>query len=733
MRPRLTQLVALLACVALVGAAASTMSSINAGRQKLNIMGSESPLENTPPEYVFYIQALGAFRGLVADIAFLRADRLKEQGRYYDAMQVHQWICALQPQFPSVWEYAAWNMAWNISVTTFTAEERWNWVYNGVKLLRDQGIPRNPRALNLYKQLAWIFNNKMSEPTDDQHRAYKCYWAWRMHLLLGPPPDPYSGLETPELVDRLHSTKDLDELEEAGRVAREQTEAGLRKLAAERGQERKPHEPAAQPVEATTRPLEPTEFDLAQRAALNQMQLIADAPRTLAELYARDPDTTRIVAELRALGIEINDKELTEDDYWCEQGLAFTLFKPYRELLTPATTLTRVAKRKAADPAAEQRRESLDRILGVRAGNPAGADLIRFLQRKVLLEVYKLDPAEMGALIREFGPMDWRSVDSQGLYWNVRGLIVSGEKVSQYGHDKLNTARDLFFCLHNLFARGHIVFEPDPENIPRSYISFGADLNFIEAMHQAYIKYGPLFDADAGVTPGAGESFRSGHINLLTEGIRLLYLAGREADAAHYYNYLRTTYGLTPTGKPNGMFAKSLDDFVLDSFLEATDTTPSMRDALYLTDGWLFNAYEQLADGNATGYVRLVRAAESYHEKYMREKRNDPGWAGKLLPAFGDLQIDTFGNWLARPSRSVSFTLHKVHLWQNAPLYLRQPVYDALLPAFKAECDYLDFDVARAFPEPADMDKFRQQHPERYQREPQAEPESQTLPRTPGG
>jgi hypothetical protein len=731
MRPRLTQLVALLVCVAFVGLAATRMNGINAEREKLNIMGSESPLENTPPEYVFYIQAFGAFRGLIADIAFLRADQLKEEGRFYDAMQVHEWLCALQPQFPSVWEYAAWNMAWNISVTTFTAEERWNWVYNAVKLLRDQGIPRNPRAVNLYKQLAWIFNNKMSEPTDDQHRAYKCNWAWRMHLVLGPPPDPFASAEAPGLADELRSAQNLDRLEEAGRVARKQTADRLREMAAESGLEFRSRELPAQPTEPKARPLEPTGFELAQRAALQQMQRITDAPRSLAELYARDPEASRMAADLRGLGIELSDKPLTEDEYWRDRGLAFAFFKPYRELLSPPTTLARVARLPERDSAAQTQRDNLDRVLGVRAGNAAGDALVSYLQRKVLLEVYKLDPAEMLDLIREFGPLDWRAVDSQALYWVTRGLIASGEKVSQYGHDKLNTARIVFFSLRNLFVRGHIVFEPDPDNIARSYLSLSADLNFIQPMHEAYVRYGPLFDADAGVAPGAGESFRSGHINFLTEAIRLLYLAGREADAAYYYNYLRTTYGKTPTGQPNAMFAKSLDDFVLDSFLEATETTPSLRDVMLLIDGWLLDAYNELADGDPTGYVRLVRAAAAYHEKYMRDKRGDPGWAGKLLPEFTDLQIDAFGNWLVRPTRSAAVVLHKVRLWQNAPLYLRQSVYDALWPELRAECDALDFDVARAFPEPKGMAEFRAQHPRPEQPAPPAE--AQTPPRTPGG
>src|SRR5512136_173376 len=115
---RLVQLLALVACAALVAAASSRIGAINAGRRALNTMGSESPLENAPPEYAFFIQAFGAFRGLIVDIAFVRAEQFKEEGRFFDAMQLAKWICTLQPHFPTVWEFAAWNMSWNISVTT---------------------------------------------------------------------------------------------------------------------------------------------------------------------------------------------------------------------------------------------------------------------------------------------------------------------------------------------------------------------------------------------------------------------------------------------------------------------------------------------------------------------------------------------------------------------------------------------------------------------------------------
>ncbi len=726
-RARLVQLVALLACVSLLAAAATRIRVINDGRRALRIYGSESPVENTPPEYVFYIQAFGAFRGLIADIAFIRADSLKNQGRYFDAYQLHKWICALQPHFPSVWEYCSWNMAWNISVTTFTPEERWNWVYNGVKLLRDQGIPLNPRAVNLYKQLAWTFNNKMSEPTDDQHYAYKCNWAWRMHLLLGPPPPPLSIVD-PNQLSTSESPDELDPLEASGLKTFEQNTEKLRRSAAERGQE---FQGRALPETAGQQDLliDSPRYRLAQAAARERIQVVRDAAPTLAELYARQPDARGMVAALTGLGITLSDDSLTEDAYWRAEGLAFTLLRPYWELKARDPLLARVARPNvdSAELAARMRR--LDEILGVTAGNPAGEELIRFVQRKALSEVYRLDPALMTWMVDEFGPIDWRGVDAHGFYWSVRGLIAGGETISQFGNDKTNTARIVFFCLRNLFLKNTITFEPNPDKIHLSYLNLSRDLNFIGPMHAAYVKYGPYFDPQSGQTAGAGDTYRSGHINFLTEAIRLLYLSGRDQEAAAYYEALRTTYPLTVDGRPNPAFRKNLHDFVLDNFRESL-AGAGMRELLILIDGWLSNAFSQLAAGDVDAYARLVRAARDYYEEYMRTKRDDPGWERARLPEFIDLQIDAFGMWFAtQPGIAPAATLHKVRLWDRAPLYLRQAVYDRLLPSFQAECQQHGFDVDRAFPEPRGMAEFRQQQAARGKQDTR-DPDVVPLPQT---
>src|SRR5512141_2669046 len=108
----------------------------------------------------------------------------------------------------------------------------------------------------------------------------------------------------------------------------------------------------------------------------------------------------------------------------------------------------------------------------------------------------------------------------------------------------------IFFCLHNLMQRNNMDFEPNPEQIDRSYLNLGLDLNFIEPMHQAYLEYGPLFDPQPVAGGGAGETYRSGHINFLTAAICNLSMAGRKAEAEHYLHYLQRTYGLDAYGQP---------------------------------------------------------------------------------------------------------------------------------------------------------------------------------------
>jgi hypothetical protein len=174
---------------ALLTLASTRMDAIHAAREDMGLVANAS-LENAPPSLAFATVAMGAFRGLIVDILWMRADTLKEEGKFFDAKQLAEWITTLQPRFAAVWDFQAWNMAYNISVAIPNSqpEERWRWVRNGYELLRDRAIELNPHSIVLYRSLAWIFQHKIGGVTDDAHWYYKRELALSMRSVLGDDP-----------------------------------------------------------------------------------------------------------------------------------------------------------------------------------------------------------------------------------------------------------------------------------------------------------------------------------------------------------------------------------------------------------------------------------------------------------------------------------------------------------------------------------------------------------------
>ncbi|MCH7812790.1 MAG: hypothetical protein IID40_02095 [Planctomycetes bacterium] len=184
---RRVQIVALLLAAACLAGAAALVAPMNIIRTERQMVIDPDDVKGLPPLETLLAKT-GTFRALAIDIAFIRLERLKEEGKLYELMQLASWICRLAPRFASVWQYHAWNQAYNISVTCYTPEERWHWVNNGIKLLRDEGIVYNPKSIGLYKDLAWIYWHKIGDFLDDHHWSYKRELAVEMERILGPPP-----------------------------------------------------------------------------------------------------------------------------------------------------------------------------------------------------------------------------------------------------------------------------------------------------------------------------------------------------------------------------------------------------------------------------------------------------------------------------------------------------------------------------------------------------------------
>lgn len=196
MTSRWLQILALLLAGLLLAASArvSYVAHDQFTEHELRLGGKFS--SSVPPSMVLMTTALGTFRGLFIDYLWHRATQLQDDGQFFEANTLAQAITTLMPAAPAVWEFQAWNMAYNISVATHTPEERWEWVRRGIDLLRDRGIPANPQAILLYRELSWIFLHKIGGRSDDMHWYYRIQLAREWQQLLGYVPSQQTTAQT---------------------------------------------------------------------------------------------------------------------------------------------------------------------------------------------------------------------------------------------------------------------------------------------------------------------------------------------------------------------------------------------------------------------------------------------------------------------------------------------------------------------------------------------------------
>ena len=204
-KPALIGLAALLFCVA-----AQMQNWINLDRSELGLTRL-TPLDNAPPALAFTTVALGGFRGLIANALWIRANQMQDEDKYFDMVQLADWITKLEPHFVDVWRVQAWNMAYNISVKFKDPEDRWHWVQRGIKLLRDDAIPINPAETLLYRDLSWLYQHKVGFYLDDAHMHYKLRLAQDMQDVLGGHPNIQALLhpQTPDERERARKVRDV--------------------------------------------------------------------------------------------------------------------------------------------------------------------------------------------------------------------------------------------------------------------------------------------------------------------------------------------------------------------------------------------------------------------------------------------------------------------------------------------------------------------------------------------
>ena len=200
MSPRAKKILLLLLAAALLAGSGQVQKSLNRDRNKLDLTRM-APLKNAPPLLAFTTVALGGFRGLISNLLWIRANELQQEDKFFEMVQLADWITDLEPHFSQVWAFQAWNMAWNISVTFKDFSDRWRWVQRGMELLRDDGLRYNPDDPLLYWQLSWIFQSKMGQNMDDADFYYKEQWAREMTPFFGPDGTNFAELLHPQTAE----------------------------------------------------------------------------------------------------------------------------------------------------------------------------------------------------------------------------------------------------------------------------------------------------------------------------------------------------------------------------------------------------------------------------------------------------------------------------------------------------------------------------------------------------
>ena len=120
--------------------------------------------------------ALGGLKSMAAEAVWFRADRLQDAGKFEELAQLADLLTELEPHEPEVWRYAAWNLAYNVSVLMPTPEDRWHWVKAALSLIRDRGLKLNPEKAVLYRELAWMFELKIGGDLDTAAPVYRREW-----------------------------------------------------------------------------------------------------------------------------------------------------------------------------------------------------------------------------------------------------------------------------------------------------------------------------------------------------------------------------------------------------------------------------------------------------------------------------------------------------------------------------------------------------------------------------
>ena len=668
-------LTAVLVLIGSIGGSWLLVEPINEQREELQLTFSDEATRNMPPAAAIAQAALGSFRGVVVNFLWIRAQQLKQEGRFHEAVNLAHWIAMNQPRFPAVWEFLSWNMAYNHSVATHTPQERWLWVNRGIDILRGTeqtigGLQYNPTNVQLHRQLGWTFSHKIGQYADDMHWYYKRKLAERWEAVLGQPPisdahatrawfAPVAEMDQRYFnVDQLdHEVVDQLDAAIAAHPHRIDTLRTLRVLSPRAFDRR------AEQVLETVDPQRERGLEdlLGEAIRINRRTLELAAADPVALFLNDHPEAAGAVEQLRDWGFELNKdlllligyQQMRERATWAARGPGWSV-----QPLDP----NRIAPGLDADFDALARWATVSRWQDAEAARLREDVLLPFLRAKVLRQAFHMSPSFMLLLIdgrwvaniqamaegvedpgevggTDIGPLpiDWRHPAAHGLYWSARGVwagIPRRTRDETFYFQMLNTDRQTLHALQALMHMGRLVYQPlvSYRGQPAP-VSYSADPRFIKAYDQAWYTSSQRIDPDDPMS-GPRESFQAGHENFLKWAVRLQYFFGNVAEARDLYDRLDRLYGQ----KEGRDYTMPLRQFAME---EVAEDITSLNDAQVFIGQRIQQALIRwLLGGDATNGSAALADARGLYDYYQQEQARFTQGAEQArmgLPPFGDL------------------------------------------------------------------------------------------------
>ena len=411
------------------------------------------------------------------------------------------------------------------------------------------------------------------------------------------------------------------------------------------------------------------------------MTVVADAPDSVEEVLRRQPDVQRVLdllaannaspdeEFLRSLGLVLMVDSSTDAKILAGAGLPAGVNKPLILALKQDAELARLCFQ----------------------------HLIPTLQKSVLRDRYRMEASRMVALMKQYGPMDWRHPSAQGIYWMEEATSRIFEARNRANRDELVLVRRRLNMIAELMRNGRIHYDAMSDKI-----DLLPDPRFISAYETALGDAIQLVSSEQGVeTQHWGRAQVSDlmkhYERFLHEAVVLSFVYGDEAMAQRCYRKLLM---MAQEGgyDDQPIFRDGIEMFVALRLGEIMKLDVS--NTRQFVDGMLNRA---LVDGLAMGrldvFNRFLKMAYRVYDK--KYSVSDPSQLRVqkfvAIGSFPELVDTSFQRLMTQGSETV---MMRARIWAWAPDELKLRAWPKIKKSLEDQATAADLDPARAFPKP---------------------------------